>query len=394
MNARSLGLVASAILVSVNCISCGGQSTPTQPTCSYSISPSEVSMGSQGGSGTVSVTAGANCSWSASSSANWIAITGGASGSGPGTVSYSIDANAATATRSGSLTIGGQTYAVTQAARAAAICSYELSPGSADFTKDGGAGTFTVTAPAGCAWTASSSGQWILINSGTQGSGPATVSYSVTRQSDTAGRTGAIIVSDKGFTIRQSGDVGACLYSVTPVAFSPCMPAGTVTATISTQTSCPWTAASNASWLVVPSAPSGTGSATVSMSFSDNYDAPREGIVMLRWPTPAAGQNVHVAQAGCRYAVSRTAIGFTSSGGSGTFDVIQQSDPTTCGGATQDRCIWMARSDVGWITITSSMPRAGDNPVAFTVAPNDATTARVGTIIVRDQVVTISQAGK
>ena len=130
------------------------------------------------------------------------------------------------------------------------------------------------------------------------------------------------------------------------------------------------------------------------MAFTENYDAPREGIVMLRWPTPAEGQNIHVAQAGCRYGVSQTAMAFIASGGSGTFNVLQQSDPTTCGGATQDRCIWTARSDFSWIVITSSMPRAGDNPVAFVVAANDAATARVGTIVVRDKVVTITQAGK
>ena len=58
----------------------------------------------------------------------------------------------------------------------------------------------------------------------------------------------------------------------------------------------------------------------------------------------------------------------------------------------QDRCVWSAVSDVPWITITSSMPRAGDNPVAFTVAPNSGT-PRTGRITVRGTVVVITQAG-
>jgi hypothetical protein len=106
------------------------------------------------------------------------------------------------------------------------------------------------------------------------------------------------------------------------------------------------------------------------------------------------GQNVRIAQAGCRYAVSKTAIGFAAVGGAGTFDVIQQSDPTECGGATQDQCVWSATADVPWITITSSMPRSGDNPVAFTVIANAGADARVGTISVRDKVVLITQGGK
>jgi hypothetical protein len=190
------------------------------------------------------------------------------------------------------------------------------------------------------------------------------------------------------------GVVSACQYSVGPVDFSPCMPGGSVTATLTTQASCPWTAAPDASWLNVPSGPSGTGSAVITITFPDNYDAPRQGIVMVRWPTPTAGQNIRVAQAGCLYAVSRGAFSFTSSGGLGTFDVIQQSEPNTCGGATQDRCVWTAQSDVPWVTITSSMPRSGDNPVAFTVATNDGSASRVGRITVRDKVVVITQAGR
>jgi hypothetical protein len=116
--------------------------------------------------------------------------------------------------------------------------------------------------------------------------------------------------------------------------------------------------------------------------------------VKVRWPTPTAGQNVRVAQAGCFYSVSRASISFTAGGGSATFDVLQQSDPITCGGATQDRCVWTAQSNVPWITITSSMPRSGDNPVAFTVAANTGPAAREGRITVRDKVVVVTQAGQ
>jgi hypothetical protein len=171
------------------------------------------------------------------------------------------------------------------------------------------------------------------------------------------------------------------------------MPAGSVTTAIMTQPNCPWTATSNMSWLTLPNGGSGSGSGNISIAFSGNYDAPREGLVMVRWPTPTAGQNVRVSQAGCHYAVSRTSFSFASSAGSGSFDVLQESDPNTCGGATQDACIWTATSDVSWITITTSMPRAGDNPVAFIVVPNGTGASRSGHITVRDQVVTVTQAG-
>jgi Putative binding domain, N-terminal/Viral BACON domain len=384
-----------AILVSATLVSCN-KASPTEPTpvCSYLVSPGSSAIPSDGGTGTVTVTAPGGCSWTATASRDWITITAGASGSGSGAVAYSVATNASTAARSGAVTVAGQSHAITQQGRAPAACSYEVLPASANYTKDGGSGTFTVSAPADCTWTASSNAPWLVIDGSGQGAGTGIIAYTVARQPDIPERTATIAVADRTFTVRQSGDVALCQYAVAPVLVSPCMPAGTLTVTIATETSCPWTATPNASWLGVASGSSGNGSATLSISFSDNYDAPREGIVMVRWPTPTAGQNIRVAQAGCRYAVSRTAISMIAAGGTATFDVIQQSDPVTCGGATQDRCLWTARSEASWITITSSMPRSGDNPVAFTIAANDSSAPRTGTIVVRDQVVTVTQSGK
>jgi hypothetical protein len=140
----------------------------------------------------------------------------------------------------------------------------------------------------------------------------------------------------------------------------------------------------------LPGSESGSGSAVLSMTYTDNYDAARDGIVMVRWPTPTAGQNIRLSQAGCMYGVSRTDISVPSTGGADTFNVVQQSVPTECGGATQDRCLWTAHSNVPWIVITSSMPRMGDNPVAFTVAPNPGAT-RTATIAAAGQSFTITQ---
>jgi hypothetical protein len=115
---------------------------------------------------------------------------------------------------------------------------------------------------------------------------------------------------------------------------------------------------------------------------------------MVRWPTVTAGQNLQVSQAGCRYGVSATSISIGAVGGPGRFDVLQQSDPLMCGGPLQNACVWTAQSDVSWITVTTTMPQVGDNPLSFTVAANDSTAPRTGTIKVRDQVVRITQSGR
>ena len=61
------------------------------------------------------VTAGTGCAWTAASSASWITVTSGASGSGNGSVGYSIAANTTISSRAGIVTIAGQAFTVTQA---------------------------------------------------------------------------------------------------------------------------------------------------------------------------------------------------------------------------------------------------------------------------------------
>jgi hypothetical protein len=383
--------LALAGAVAIGASGCGEKS-PTGPTCTISLNPSSLTVESSGGAGSIAVNAPSGCAWTAASSEAWISITNGSSGNGSGNVNYTVAANPSTDSRVGAITVGTQRHEVTQKGKSEQACAYDLSPGSADYSKDGGSGTFAVTAPDGCAWAAASNASWLTLTTAS-GQGPGSVGYTVARQTAADSRTAAITVADKTFSVRQSGDIGICTYSVSPVDFTPCMPGGTVTTTITTQTSCPWTADVSVPWLRV-SAAAGSGAGALSITFTENYDAPRQGIVMIRWPTPTAGQNVRVNQAGCRYAVSRSSFGFVATGGTGTFDVLQESDPNTCGGATQDRCIWSAQSNVSWIVVTTPMPRSGDNPVSFTVAANDSTSPRVGTITVRDQVVTITQSGR
>jgi hypothetical protein len=395
MRMRSVVLIGVMAATIVGSVSCDGKS-PTEPApiCSYTISPAASAFPPDGGSGSVAMTTGGTCAWSVTASASWMTLTSGSTGTGPATVAYSVAPNSTTELRSGSLSLGGQTHTVTQQGRSVTVCTYDLSPTGAEFGKDAATGTFSVAASGECAWTATSSAAWLVVAAGQQGTGSGTVSYAVSRNTEVIGRNATITLADKSFTVRQSGDTGVCQYTVAPVQFNPCMPAGSVMASVTTQAGCSWTVTSNVSWLTIPSASSSTGSGTITMVFSDNYDAPREAIAMVRWPTQTAGQNIRVTQGGCLYAVSRNTFTFGASAGSGTFDVIQQSQPNTCGGATQDRCVWTAASDVPWITVTTGMPRAGDNPVTFTVTVNDSAVARVGRIIVRDKIVEITQAGR
>lgn len=85
--------------------------TQSGAPCVAAISPAFQVFGSGGGSGNVSVTTPAGCSWTAVSNVPWATIKTGAQGKGRGVVSYSIHANVGRL-RTGTLTIAGRTLTV------------------------------------------------------------------------------------------------------------------------------------------------------------------------------------------------------------------------------------------------------------------------------------------
>src|SRR5436309_15941666 len=82
----------------------------------YSLSATSGSYAATAGSGSVGVTTTTGCAWTAVAVDSWITVTSGGSGSGSGTVGYSVAANTLTTSRTGTMTIAGSTYIVSQAA--------------------------------------------------------------------------------------------------------------------------------------------------------------------------------------------------------------------------------------------------------------------------------------
>ncbi|MDQ6707497.1 MAG: TIGR03790 family protein, partial [Acidobacteriota bacterium] len=89
--------------------------TVTGAPCNYSIGSSSQSFGVNGGGGSIAVSAGSGCTWSASSNAGWLAISSGVAGAGNGTVTFTVAANGTSISRTAILTAAGQTFTVTQA---------------------------------------------------------------------------------------------------------------------------------------------------------------------------------------------------------------------------------------------------------------------------------------
>ncbi|HEX4951461.1 MAG TPA: choice-of-anchor D domain-containing protein, partial [Blastocatellia bacterium] len=188
-------------------------------TCTYSIAPTSQNFAASGGSASVNVTTQSGCAWTATSNAAFITINSGTPGSGNGTLNFSVAANTGTA-RSGTITIAGQTFTVTQDA-AATTCTYSIAPTNQSFGANGGTGSVTVTTQTNCAWTATSNANFITINSGTPGNGSGTLNYGIAVNTSTAQRSGTMTIAGNTFTVNQSGTTaGAPLIRIEPTTLS------------------------------------------------------------------------------------------------------------------------------------------------------------------------------
>lgn len=265
-----------------------------QPTsaasCSYTLGSSGTSVGAAGGSGTVFLTTGATCAYTVINSTSWITVTP-TSGSGTTNFGYSVAPNTGSGARSGSLTISGQIFSVSQAGGS---CSYAISSPSQSFSSGSGSTSFSITTGSTCSWSVAPSGSWagadawITFLTPTSGSGSATISYSVSPNGASGSRTSALSVSGQLHTVTQSG---SCSYAIFPSTQSVGASASSGTFRLESGSACAWTVASGVDWLSATPT-SGTGSATISYTASANAGATRSGTVT------AARQVFTVTQAG------------------------------------------------------------------------------------------------
>jgi uncharacterized repeat protein (TIGR01451 family)/CSLREA domain-containing protein len=169
-----------------------------------SLAPVSDVFSSAGGTGQVGLTLPSGCGWTAASNAGFVTISGNSSGTGNGIVAYVVAENTSAGSRTGTMTIAGQTFTVTQSGTG---CAYSISPPNASISGSGGAGSVSVTAGAGCSWRASTRDSWISFASSASSTGSGSLSYSVEANPGGA-RSGTLIVETQTFTIMQAAGTG------------------------------------------------------------------------------------------------------------------------------------------------------------------------------------------
>jgi VCBS repeat-containing protein len=127
----SLGSPASAILTILD-----------NDSCSYSLSASSRTSPPAGETLVVNVTAQSGCAWTAVSNSSFINVVSGLTGSGNGAVNLVIAANNSGVPRTGTVTIAGRTFTVTQPELIPEVALIYFDQGG--FNADEGAGRATI----------------------------------------------------------------------------------------------------------------------------------------------------------------------------------------------------------------------------------------------------------
>ncbi len=290
-------------------------SSPSQPTassCTITVTQVATTIPAAGGSGSVTVSAGSGCIWTATSGATFITITQGASGTGNGTVQFTVAANTGAACN-GTITIAGSTLTIQQAAASATVQTLaapalqsptggqpvdSLTPTLTVANSAATGAVGTVTYHFEVSDTDSFPDGRTQVGDGIAQGGGSTTSWPVPRALNPNTtyfwrvRAAATNLTTAFSNTDSFRTPNVCSFSLSGTTFSIPSGGGTITVNVSAPGTCSWNASSNASFLTITSGSSGTGNGTVTVTVAASSGAGRSGTLTI------AGQTVTVNQAG------------------------------------------------------------------------------------------------
>jgi hypothetical protein len=343
-------------------------------SCSFSLQRGVINLPSTGGSGPIAVNASATgCPWSVTQVDAWISVASGGAGSGSGTVNLNFAANPNGFSRTGTMTIAGQTLTVNESG---GNCTFALSDPGTTVASSGGPASFGVIAPEGCTWSADTGPGWITPTSPTTGNGNGTVNLSISPNSAVTGRLANVLVAGQSYSVQQAGV--PCSFSLS--ANNPVQPSGggAGSVDVTTNAGCAWTASSNAPWLT-PATNTGAGSNALGFTVSANgTGALRTGVLTI------VGQNITVTQSGpvCAYSLQSGSSTVPGGGGTGSAGVLTSAG---CGP-------WIAASNApAWLHVTGPGSYTGPASATYSADANLTGSDRFGTLTIAGQTFSVTE---
>lgn len=380
----------AVLLMAATASACGSSSetstTVVSPTpvvrCSVQVSQPP-RMNHDGGTGRLTVTTNRECTWNAKADASWITVAPD-NGQGEAQLTYTVAANRSSSERTGQITVNDRRVQVTQAG---SPCQFAISPGSLEVGAEAGRHVVSVTAAAGCAWTAESRAPWIAVADGRSGSGNGQVALEIGANGG-GERTGSVRIAGHTLQVTQRRanapappppSPPACTITIADATRTFDQDGGTGSAAVRAPQECAWTAVSDAPWLTITAGQSGSGNGTV------RYTAAANTTTAARTATiDVAGERIVVTQSGatpCTYELSRSSVSFNAIGGSETVRVDTAPD-----------CQWTAESTASWLTITSGTSGTGNGTVRITAEPHLGPSPRTAAVTIAGRQVSVTQA--
>lgn len=163
---------------------------------------------------------------------------------------------------------------------------------------------------------------------------------------------------------------------------------GTFSVAVTTMpsTGCTWNAVSNADWIHVTTAGSGTGSGAFTFAVDANTGPTRSGTVTV------AGRVITVNQAAAVTPPPTPACAFTLTVGT-TINGYPDGGMVSVGITTTTGCTWTAASNASWIHILGGASGSGSGATIFDVDANTGP-SRTGTLVIADETITFNQSSK
>ena len=328
----------------------------------------------------ITVNALAITEWSVTPNASWISVVDAGNGKGGDLVSIAIAENPSYKSRTGTVTIGTETFTVTQGGRTDLV--FTISPEKSTASVEGANALIAVSATPDLPWTAKSNANWMTLFGNTAGgAGNGNIVYSVSPQSTLYDRTGTITVTpdaNSGMPTRMHAvtqPAAVSALSISGYEFEAMGEACSVEVSLSDIVQ--WEIVENLDWLTVNGATSRVGPGTAILQATVNETIyPRSGTVKI------AEKTFSVTQKGRGVEVEYETKLFGTDGGSDSISIHPDGNVS-----------WTAvASDPTWITIFQGDSGTGDGEIMYIVAPYTGDgSARTGTITVGDKVVYITQ---
>lgn len=333
----------------------------------------------------ITVNALAVTEWSATLNASWISIVDADNGQGrkgAGLLTVAISENPSYRARTGTVTIGTETFTITQEGRPASECEFSIDPISTTASVNGANGHIAVTATPDLPWTVSSSDGWLaLLQSTAVGDGNGNIFYTASPNSTLLQRTGTITVTPTDpaipaatHTVVQPGAVA----TLSPLGHEFEASGGAVSVQVSVPGSVEWSAVEAPAWITIQNGSTRVGSGSVTLQASPN------GTINARSGTVKIAERLFtVAQKGRGFTVDYDdGVVFSTDGDMDSFSVAPDGDMA-----------WEAYASDTWIQFMyGSNVGSGAGEVIYVVSPyvGDGT-IRTGTITIGDKEILVSQ---